>query len=162
MEPIISFTANNRFLSNFFVLKVPVEFEGMEFATTENAYVAAKTTDLKLRLEIKAMKPGEAKRFGKRIFKENLSTNPKWSDKFRLELMEDLVFQKFLKNGELQSLLLATGLSPLIEGNMHHDNFFGICKCGNCPEDARKYTGLNILVKILMDARERLRTRNDL
>ena len=156
MEAISSFSKENRFLSNFFPLKIPVIFEGLPFFTVETAYVAAKTSDINKRHEISKMKPGEAKRIGKEIF--NLAPNPNWSPEFRLQLMEDFVFQKFSRNEDLKQMLLATGECELIEGNHWHDNFFGVCNCGNCPpEKLRPKEEQNHLGEILTKVRERLK-----
>lgn len=158
MKTISSFRDENRFFSNFFEIKNPVFFEGLEFFTTENAYVAAKTLDMDIRKDIQKMKPGKAKRFGEQILQMNMSPNPQWSDDFRLELMEDLVFQKFSKNEDLRDLLLATGDIEIVEGNSWHDNFFGICNCLKCPlEKQRPKEQGNQLGKILMRVRERLK-----
>ena len=158
MEAITSFQNENRFISNFFEIKIPVLFEGLEFFTIEAAYVSAKTTDIKIRKEIQKMKPGRAKRKGEEILEKNLSPNPKWSDNFRAALIEDLVFQKFSKNEDLKQALIATGKCKLIEGNWWHDNFFGVCNCGNCPiEKQRPPEEQNKLGKILMGVRKRLK-----
>lgn len=157
MEAITSFQGTYRFLSNFYILQIPVIFEGLEFFTTEAAYVASKTVDLSLRKEIQRMSPGKAKRFGARIFEEELSPNPVWSDTYKLFVMEDLVFQKFSKDSDLGILLTETYPRKLIEGNTWHDNFFGICSCGNCPtEKTRPPEEQNNLGKISMHVRERI------
>ena len=158
MGPILSFSDENRFCSNFFLLQIPVVFDGLEFFRTENAYVAAKTLDIELRKEIQNMTPGKAKAKGRDIFEKNLSPNPAWNEEFQVKLMEDLVFQKFSKNEDLRQLLLATGDCEIIEGNTWHDNFFGVCSCGNCPpEKQRPKEEQNNLGKILMRVRAKLK-----
>lgn len=146
-----------RFLSNFWIFENPVIYQGFEYYTVENAYVAAKTTDERLWLKIQTMKPGEAKRFGDLIFAEELSRNPGWCDDYRLILMKDLLTQKFTKNPELTEKIIATNPVYIKEGNKHHDNFFGVCVCGNCPfEKVRPGGPENNLGKLLMDVREYL------
>lgn len=154
MKTIAFFKEEYFFLSNFFCLTTPVVYNGLEFFTTEAAYVAAKTSDVLIQKQIQKMKPGEAKRFGREIFLKELSPNPNWSDTYRLELMHDLVHQKFTEVSLKQKLLDTTGRA-LVEGNTWHDNFFGICVCGNCPkEKLRPQEEKNNLGRILMKIRE--------
>lgn len=155
-ESITSFQGEYRFLSNFWKLQNPVIMGDIEFDRTELAYVAAKTSNHNLRLEIRNMKPGEAKAFGEKIFKENLQPNRWWSDNFRLRLMRDLVHQKFFKNPDLADLLRKTDGCDIIEGNTWHDNFFGVCSCGNCPPDKLQIPPQNHLGKIIMETQKLL------
>jgi ribA/ribD-fused uncharacterized protein len=141
---IPEFQGQYRFLSNFW--RVSVEYESHWYRSTEAAYQAAKTLDLNQREEIRlAEKPGDAKRLGKKV-----TLRPDW-DQVKTDIMRNLLEQKF-RQPDLKAKLLETGDEELVEGNKWHDNFFGICfcpKCGNC--------GQNILGKLLMELREKLR-----
>lgn len=64
--------------------------------------------------------------------------------------MEELLRIKF-RNQELRAKLIATGDTPLAEGNLHHDRFFGIC---HCKEHGG--VGENWLGKLLMKIRGEL------
>jgi ribA/ribD-fused uncharacterized protein len=150
---IKSFEGKYRFLSNFWKLPIPVNFSNISFFTTEAAYVAAKTTNQHLRRTISEMKPGQAKDFGNIIFEKKLWVNPDWNDEFRIVLMKNLVSQKFLKNTHLGIALLDTDDANIIEGNGHHDNFFGACTCLDCVSKQK----LNHLGKIHMEVRNQLR-----
>lgn len=132
------FRGEHYFLSNMYILKNPIHFEGFAFFSVECAYVASKTIHSGIRYRISQMDPYKAKKFGEKVFEENISPNPNWSDEYRIEVMADLVRQKFDKNPDLLEKLLATRDAEIIEGNYWHDNFWGECFCGNCPKEKRR------------------------
>ena len=157
-DAIMKFVGEYKSFSNFFELKNPVRFENMNYWTVENAYVAGKTMNPSIRYRISQMSPWQAKGFGKKILKEDISANPEWDDNYRVWLMEELIFQKFSLNLELKEKLIETGDRKIIEGNNWHDNFFGICFCGKCPEDKKRPAEQhNHLGIILMDVRGKLK-----
>lgn len=134
---INSFTGPHRFLSNFSPAVVYYGF--MDFPTVEHAYQAAKTLDRSIRETIRiAPSPATAKKFGR-----NIELRPDWND-IRLEVMEELLEQKFAPMTSLCGLLLATGDEDLVEGNWWGDTFWGVCKG----------KGHNHLGKLLMKIRE--------
>lgn len=141
---ITSFHGEYSFLSNFY--PSPVEMDGVLYPTVEHAYQAAKTKDHYVRIGIAEMtKPGRAKAAGRRI------KPPKDWFSYNLQLMEDLVTQKFsVKHSELRRKLLQTGTATLVEGNNWGDKFFGMVrdKKKTCP-----MVGENHLGKILMKVR---------
>ncbi len=160
LQVISSFKDDFRFLSNFWELKNPITDtnSSFEFYTVETAYVASKTRSLDLQYKISKMKPGVAKKFGKTINLSNPETFPNreaFESEYKLELMRFLVKQKFQNNPDLAEKLSLTGVTYLIEGNDWHDNFFGVCSCGNCPSEKiiiEKF-GRNHLGIILMETR---------
>lgn len=134
------FKGDYRWLSNFWPAKVI--FEGHEYPSVEHAYVAAKTTNEMEREVIRSTKsPGEVKRLGRQ-----LDLREDWND-IRLQVMEDLVRQKFQNHDDLREKLLATGEEEIIEINTWNDTFWGQCKG----------KGQNNLGKLLMKIRETLR-----
>ena len=64
---INEFQGEYRFLSNFWLLDSPIVRDRIIYKTTEHYYVAMKTTDRNLRLQISFMKTGEAKKFGREL-----------------------------------------------------------------------------------------------
>lgn len=137
MKKIDNFFGKYRFLSNFYYSKV--EFDGKEYPTIEHAYQASKTLDKWKRELIKSqLSPGRAKRMGTK-----LSLRKDWEE-VRIEIMTDLVRQKFTNNELLKQKLIATGDQELIEGNRWGDTFWGVCNG----------VGENHLGKILMKLRE--------
>ena len=155
---IMRFVGDYEFMSSFFILENPVRFADMNYWAVENGYVAGKTTNPSIRYRISQMNPWQAKGFGKKILEKNISANPEWNDDFRVGLMEELVFQKFSKNPELKEKLIETGDRKSVEGNTWHDNFFGICFCGKCPEEKqRPKEQHNHLGIILMNVRGKLK-----
>jgi hypothetical protein len=118
--PIDSFRKEWAFLSNFYPCKV---FYGLHYyVTVEHAFQAAKTVDQQEREKIrKAASPFLAKRFG-----QNVTLRYGW-DAMKLEIMSDLLWQKFILNHELRARLLATGDRELIEGNTWQDFYWGVC-----------------------------------
>lgn len=138
-DSILGFNREYRFLSNFY--PATVEFDGLEYASTEHAYQAAKTTDPAERRRIReSQKCGDAKRLGKQV---KMRTD--W-EQIKIGVMKDLVLQKFTKHKELKEKLLATGDAHIEETNTWNDTFWGVCKG----------KGKNWLGKILMEVREEL------
>ena len=135
-KEILGFNGEYRFLSNFWYCEVV--FEDQKYRSVEHAYVAAKTLHLNLRKRIqKVNNVGEVKHIGR-----NLQLRPDWED-IKLEVMANLVYQKFLEE-PLRSQLLATEDAYLEETNRWGDTYWGVCKG----------VGENMLGKILMMVRD--------
>lgn len=136
---IDSFFGPYRFLSNFYPCSKPIICDmGIEYPTVEHAYQAYKSLDKDVRLYISQIpRPGTAKRHAKTILlRDNWNT-------IRVGIMEDLLRQKF-SQFPLKQMLLETEGFDLIEGNDHHDSFWGVYKG----------KGANNLGKLLMKIRK--------
>lgn len=153
-EKISSFTTDEtRFLSNFYPYKtktgekyphkVSVYMNGIEFDCVENAYQAAKLLSKEEQIAFSKMTPYETKAIMDAGLKE---VRPDWEN-IKLNIMTELVFQKFLGSKDLTKLLLATREKELVEGNTWGDIFWGIC-------DGK---GQNHLGQILMAVRSYIR-----
>ena len=139
MSDVFGFFQEYRFLSNFHM--ATVELDGLEYASTEHAYQAAKTLDPAERKQIReSLQAKDAKRLGKKI-----TMRADW-DEVKVSVMKDLVLQKFSKHEELKEKLLATGDAHLEETNTWNDTFWGVCRG----------KGQNWLGKILMEVRKEL------
>lgn len=115
-------------------------YEGIEYPSSEHAYVAAKTLDPELRNQIALLEsPGKAKRFGRTV-----KLRPLW-DQIKLYEMRNILEYKFSPASKLYTKLLATAPHELIEGNTHGDKFWGQCPVG---------VGRNELGKMLMSIRD--------
>ncbi|HNC59253.1 MAG TPA: NADAR family protein [Leptospiraceae bacterium] len=150
MKIINAFKDEYRFLSNFY--PCVVEFEGIEYPSTENAYQAAKTLNVIDRQLIAGLKAGEAKRMGRKV-----EIRKDW-DSVKLQIMESLLRQKFSQT-YFTFLLLQTENAELVEGNYWHNNNnnnYGDCFCGKC----KNVVGQNNLGKLLMKIREDLRNES--
>lgn len=135
------FRGEHRWLSNFW--PVQVEYEGMIFPSVEHAYQAAKCARLEDRETIRrAPSPAEAKRYGRKV-----QIRPGW-DTMKLQVMEELLRQKFRPGSDLAKKLVATGNAELVEINTWGDTFWGVYND----------TGQNWLGRLLMKIREELRT----
>lgn len=149
-DVIDDFTGDYIFLSNF--AKWPCEYEGLKYPTSEHAYQAAKSLDYKVRKEfLENDNPGWAKHKGGEI-----SLRKDW-EAVKDGVMFSILLDKFTRNKEVYDKLMATGDKELIEGNTWHDNHWGDCRCDRCKN---KY-GRNMLGKILMKIRNRLRKLNE-
>jgi len=136
MEVIDNFDGEYFFLSNFY--RMPNGF------TNEHLYQSEKTLNTKQRYEILfADTPKRAKRLGRKCI-----MRPDWDD-IKKDVMLELVRLKF-EFPQLQTQLLATGETPIVEGNYWHDQVWGNCTC----EKHKNVEGQNILGKILMVVRE--------
>lgn len=89
--------------------------------------------------------PSESKSFGK-----DLELREDWEE-IKVEVMENIVRQKFKKNPELAQKLIETYPQQLVEGNWRRDTFWGM--------DIKNHQGQNYLGEILMKIREELRQK---
>lgn len=127
------------FLSNFHPSLIV--WQGLSYPTVEHAYQAAKTLDTAASERIRlARSPGTAKRLG-----QSVKLRSDW-ESVKIQVMHDLVREKFLTSATLRKKLLATGDAELIEGNTWNDTFWGVCKG----------VGRNELGKVLMKVRAEL------
>lgn len=124
MGTIASFSGHFSFLSNFFIS--PLEYQGLIFVASENAFQAAKTMDQEVRKQFCNMRPGEAKRAGRALV-----LRPNW-DTIRDGIMLDIVRSKF-QNPTLAAMLYDTGTDYLIEDNTWGDTYWG--QCGGVGEN---------------------------
>ncbi len=94
VKRIESFSGENRFLSNFW--PVEVELEGEIYPSTEQAYKAAKTSDLDARKKIAGLVPNKRELEDQiREVLETATIRSDWTDEVKLRVMEDLLRQKF-------------------------------------------------------------------
>jgi ribA/ribD-fused uncharacterized protein len=143
---ISDFQGDYFFLSNYAPARV--NLNGLEFPTVEHAYQAAKTLEGADRQKIQsASTPGLARKMGRKLHQR-----PDWPE-VKVEVMRDLIRQKFEEHPDLQKRLLATGEVELVEGNTWHDNFWGDCRCPRCAASP----GQNHLGRLLMEVRRHLR-----
>lgn len=140
MAHINSFTDEYRFLSNFYM--TPVVYDGSFYPSSEHAYQAAKTLDLVQREQVQNVSTaGQSKRLGRKV-----TMRPDW-DKVKLEIMFQIVLNKFINNDKIRKELLNTGYSILEEGNTRGDTYWGVCNG----------EGKNFLGQILMEVRAIIR-----
>jgi len=134
----MKFRGKYAFLSNFYPAKV-IGW-GIEFPTSEHAYVACKTKDMEIRRHIATLNtPGDAKRYGRKI-----QLREDWDD-VKVACMRAILRRKF-SDPELRRWLKAVN-GDIVEHNTWHDNFWGVCICGKCTG------GQNVLGKLLMEVR---------
>lgn len=140
MQVINEFKGQYRFLSNFYMSGCYYESE--PYPSSEHAYMAAKTEDLKLREQIaKCPTPAEAKKMGRSI-----KLRAGWED-MKYGVMVDILRSKF-NHPVLKDWLLRTGDAELIEGNWWGDKVWGVCLKTN--------QGKNMLGQALMQVRSEL------
>jgi len=136
------------YMSNF--SPHPVTYLGDVYPTSEHAYQAMKTKDLKERKWVRDSKtPYIAKRRGRDV---TLVDN--W-DNIKVHVMQDIVMTKFSQHEGIALDLASTCGIKLIEGNTWHDNFFGTCKCSRCGDKGQNHLGRILMITrsyILSDA----------
>lgn len=134
---ISSFRDEYFFLSNFY--PVEIKLDGIVYPNAETAFQAQKTLDVEERRKFSMLKnPVQAKRLGRKV-----KLRDDWEE-VKLDIMTEVVSQKFLQHPHLIEMLLQTGDEELIEGNKWGDRFWGVCKG----------KGKNHLGKILMKIRD--------
>jgi ribA/ribD-fused uncharacterized protein len=136
---IKGFAGENRWLSNFW--PCVIVFEDMEFKNSEAAFQAAKTKFLVEREPFQIMEAGKAKRAGK-----ELTLRHDWEE-VKLQIMYNILKDKFCRNPELAVKLLETGDKYLEETNWWNDTYWGVCRG----------VGQNQLGIILMRVRDELK-----
>lgn len=120
VQPILGFSGQYRFLSNFY----PIDFivDGQLYMSSEHFYMSCKTDDENVREKIIACKtPAEAKRLGRSI-----KLRPDWDEKHRNRAMMTALTHKF-KDPEMKKLLGETGFAYLEETNHWNDIYWGVC-----------------------------------
>jgi len=96
--------------------------DGEAYTSVEAAYVAAKTTDIKIRHAVqKLATPGTAKQFGRAI-----PLREDW-ELVKIDIMLNLLRQKFKVGTTPAELLAHTAMEELVEGNHWGDTFWGVC-----------------------------------
>lgn len=134
---INSFRDEYFFLSNFY--PVEIKLDGIVYPNAESAFQAQKTLDVEERRKFSMLKnPVQAKRLGRKV-----KLRDDWEE-VKLDIMSEIVSQKFLQHPHLIEMLLQTGDEELVEGNKWGDRFWGVCKG----------KGENHLGKILMKIRD--------
>ena len=119
-KPITEFRGEHWFLSNFWPCRVFLAPHW--YPSVEHAYQAAKTTNWAIRDQIKnADSAAVAKRLGQQI-----ECRKDWPE-IKLDVMADLLWQKFVLDPGLRQRLLETGDRDLIEGNNWNDTYWGVC-----------------------------------
>jgi N-glycosidase YbiA len=147
------------FLSHFH--PSPISLDGETWPTVEHFYQAQKSDNPDYRDAIRSAEtPGLAKRLAappdaprrisqKSWFRKNkVAPRPDWHDA-KLDLMRRADLAKFSQHQNLATLLFATGDAALIEDSPFEPFW------GTGPDGA----GLNWAGRVLMEVRERLRTR---
>ena len=144
MLEIKGFFNEFRFLSNYHL--IVINYEGIEYPSTEHAFQAAKSFDVKVRQYIADLvTPKEARLAGKEIILRD-----DW-ESVKLQVMTDVSRIKF-QDPVLKEKLLATGDAYLEETNSWKDDFWGKCS----------EAGQNHLGKILMMIRQELQEQENL
>ncbi len=122
----------------------PIEIDGKKWKTSEHYYQAMKSFDISEQDAImQAETPKDAANKGR---DPNRNLRPDW-DEVKNDVMRKAIFAKFSQHEYLKKLLLSTGDKIIIE-HSKKDAYWG-----NGGDD----NGKNMLGKILMETRDRLR-----
>lgn len=153
MNTVISeFKNNSDWLSNFYRHRFFMDELDDWAMTGEHAFQALKTNSPESRDEIlSAFTPGQAKKLG-----QSVRLRKEWNFGGRILAMQKVVRAKF-STPSLRVKLLDTGITQLIEGNLHHDNFWGDCYCNKNTKPCNRMRGHNHLGELLMAERARIR-----
>jgi len=154
-EPISRFKGDYFFLSNFYASPISIEYRGQKYlmATGEHCFQGMKVaatiwTPDKASAWLKAVSeaptPAKSKYLGRSIQIDV----PKWNA-MAFACMQRTQELKYAQNPELREKLLATGERELIEGTDWGDKLWGVDEKGE---------GQNLLGKILMELRNKLKT----
>lgn len=128
------------FLNNFY--NCQVTYDGITYRNSESAFQAQKTKTKHERLRFANLPPQKAKSIGRGV-----KLREDWEE-VKDQIMYEVVKAKFQQNPDLKQKLLDTDNSKIVEGNYHHDRYWGI--------DMRTMQGYNKLGKICEKVREEL------
>lgn len=140
--PIAGFFGEFRFISNFWPAKVVLD--EVSYPSVENAYQAAKT-DTRLREPFVSCTASQSKRLGRDVV-----MRADWNG-VKLDVMRDLIAQKFAPGTALAAQLMDTNQRLLVEANTWGDTFWG--QCGG--------KGQNHLGRLLMVQRSALHAQSN-
>ena len=141
---IEQFKDEYRWLSNFWFFDKPMKYQSMSFATNEHFYVAMKTKDLDIRMQVSDHPLKGVKKFG-----QGIEVREDW-DEIKLDVMLYGLRYKFSENNpKLRQQLIDTEDIHIQEGNYWNDVFWGVC--------LKTDQGENNLGKLLMQVREEIR-----
>lgn len=141
MRPLIMEMTNKYFfLNNFFDCKVT--YDGITYKNSEAAFQAQKTKRKEERFRFKNLNPQKAKSIGRGVV-----LREDWEE-VKDQIMYEIVKVKFQQNPDLKQKLLDTANAEIVEGNYHHDCYWGV--------DMVTLQGYNKLGKICEKVREEL------
>ena len=136
---IDSFRGEYAFLSNMYFS--PIVINGIRYTCAEAAFQAAKLQDATLRTQFSGLSGHAAKKLGRSV-----PLRPDW-ETIKIQVMRDIIHEKFMQNPMLREKLLATEGHELVEGNEWNDIFWGKCNgigknwLGRILEDERSMCG---------------------
>ena len=145
-EEINRFVGEYDFLSNNYA--ATFVWEGITWGTAENAFQGSKFSLQQKREAISKMSPEKAKQHGNMF-----SGSAEWEAN-KIEIMENILREKFSQNPELEEKLFKTGNKVLSNGNNGKDLLWGV--------DRYSFRGENYLGKLLMKIREERRGKNEI
>ncbi|MDY3766241.1 MAG: NADAR domain-containing protein [Lachnospiraceae bacterium] len=136
-KEIIQFKGEYAFLDNSF--PADIEYEGLTYPSAESAFQASKLLDHKARMPFTAYKQDKVKQRG-----NSIKPYDGWEAK-QLEIMEEILREKFLQHPDLYEKLLQSREYKLIAGNQKKDKYWGV--------NLITWEGENHLGEILMKLR---------
>jgi ribA/ribD-fused uncharacterized protein len=133
-----------------------IDNQGVKYFSSENYYMAQKTTNIEQRRKIAEMSPAQAKKYTRSLaFRNSPGTIPpeEW-ESIRLSAMEEAVRKKFAPNTPELKFLMETRFKYLAETNTWGDDFWGIPMDSKGNFDFMKSLNQNRLGKMLMQIRK--------
>ena len=147
-DAILDFRRPFSFLSNF--SRSVVYVDGQPCATVEHGYQMQKTLDPNWREVIRLKQnPQWAKQSASM---KSFPLREDW-DTMKVEVMRNLLVQKFSRHPKLAAKLLATGARVIAEANHWGDVRWGVCQDADGV-----WRGENLLGVLLMEVRAKLRS----
>lgn len=149
---IEQFRGETRFLSNMFKFETPIRTSaGIWVHTSEHAYQAEKFVHARHHLHVAQIQRGiDSKNLAHDLEVSGAAMLEDW-DTTKLEVMNRVVHDKFMRNPYLAQMLVNTGDQEIVEGNTWGDKYWGVCPPGSD-------NGENNLGRILMNVRAELLT----
>ena len=146
---ISSFSLENWFLSNFYEQEVTIN--GVIYKTAEHAFNSLKCPDTKECLENKQAIENAKTAKESRIIGLQSPTRPDWETS-KTSIMKTILSAKF-KIEEMKDFLNNTKNAYIVNGNLYHDNFWGICIVKDCKM-CKDVVGENNSGNLMMEVRE--------
>lgn len=123
-----------------------IVYQGLHFNCVTSAYEAQKAKSEIKKLFYTHLDATQSLQLSKI---NNLSDNRIQLNSTHIDIMHELLKDKFSNNKDCLSKLLFTKSNILVYNNSWHDNFWGICSCENCSDKNYNHLG-----RLLMSIRD--------
>lgn len=149
-HPDAIYMKRDGYLSNFYLC--PVEFDGIHYGSSENAYQAQKSLDPEVRKKFSVSGEWDSPRKAQ-LHGQEIELREDW-DEVRNRVMFDVLLAKFIQNPELGKRLADLCGRWIEEANHHGDTYWGTVDGEGENMLGRLLGSLSIILRLMNGVRE--------